>query len=104
MATYIVLNIVNYAAYIVFNIVAACLFSGFGRLTLTAKGILVFPHDVLSPLKMEKSCLMRVVCHTQNETFRVCYRQIQEVECAAHKIIFSECATDKFPNSYISLV
>ena len=68
-------------------------FFGFGRLTLTAKGILVFPHDVLSPLKMEKSCLMRVVCHTQNETFRVCYRQIQGVECAAHKIMFSECAT-----------
>ena len=26
MAIYIILNIVNYAAYIVFNIVAACLF------------------------------------------------------------------------------
>ena len=46
MAIYIVLNIVNYAAYIVFNIVAACLFFCFGRLTLIAKGILVFPHDV----------------------------------------------------------
>ena len=38
-------------------------------------------------------------CHTQNQTFRICYTLIWRMRCAAHKITFLRCAVDKFPIS-----
>ena len=41
--------------------------------------------------------LLDAVCGRPNDAFAVCWEQIRVWRCALHKIMFSQCAVDKFP-------
>ena len=61
----------------------------------TARGILVFLGHVLSPSILQMTSLIGPMCSAQNLQHTVGCRLFQQVECAAHKIVFSHCLVDK---------
>ena len=73
----------------------ARLFQQVGMLFYTATDILVFLEHLLSSSILQMSSLIGAMCSAQNLEVTVGCRLFQQVECAAHKITFSECPVDK---------
>jgi len=67
-------------------------------------GILVFLGHVLSPSILQMTSLIGPMCSAQNLELMVGCRLFQQVECAAHKIVFSQCLVDKNPLFFVSSV